>query len=34
MVNIRQNLFFVFTYNSLAAPITTGVFYPFFGQLL
>jgi Cu2+-exporting ATPase len=34
MKNIRQNLFFAFTYNALGVPIAAGVLYPFFGILL
>ncbi len=34
MLNIRQNLFFAFIYNSLGVPIAAGVLYPFFGLLL
>ena len=34
MVNIRQNLFFAFAYNSLGVPVAGGVLYPFFGILL
>jgi Cu+-exporting ATPase len=34
MLNIRQNLFFAFVYNSLGVPIAAGVLYPFFGLLL
>ena len=34
MMNIRQNLFFAFIYNSLGVPIAAGVLYPFFGLLL
>jgi Cu+-exporting ATPase len=34
MRNIRQNLFFVFVYNSLGVPVAAGVLYPFFGLLL
>jgi P-type Cu+ transporter len=34
MVNIRQNLFFAFIYNSLGVPIAAGVLYPVFGILL
>lgn len=34
MLNIRQNLFFAFIYNSLGVPVAAGVLYPFFGLLL
>ena len=34
MVNIRQNLFFAFVYNSVGVPIAAGVLYPWFGVLL
>ncbi|MCX4186275.1 heavy metal translocating P-type ATPase [Methylophaga sp. OBS4] len=34
MVNIRQNLFFAFIYNSLGVPVAAGILYPFFGLLL
>jgi Cu+-exporting ATPase len=34
MLNIKQNLFFAFVYNSLGVPIAAGVLYPFFGILL
>lgn len=34
MINIRQNLFFAFLYNSIGIPIAAGVLYPFFGILL
>ncbi len=34
MLNIRQNLFFAFIYNTLGVPIAAGVLYPFFGLLL
>ncbi len=34
MMNIRQNLFFAFIYNSLGVPVAAGVLYPFFGLLL
>lgn len=34
MLNIRQNLFFAFIYNSLGVPIAAGILYPFFGLLL
>ena len=34
MKNIKQNLFFAFTYNVLGVPIAAGVLYPFFGILL
>jgi Cu+-exporting ATPase len=33
-LNIRQNLFFAFAYNTLGIPIAAGVLYPFFGILL
>jgi P-type Cu+ transporter len=34
MLNIKQNLFFAFVYNSLGVPLAAGVLYPFFGVLL
>ena len=34
MKNIKQNLFFVFVYNSLGIPVAAGVLYPAFGILL
>jgi Cu+-exporting ATPase len=34
MSNIKQNLFFVFIYNSAGVPLAAGVLYPFFGILL
>ena len=34
MVNIRQNLFFAFVYNSAGVPIAAGVLFPLFGVLL
>ena len=34
MLNIRQNLFFAFIYNSLGVPVAAGVLYPVFGLLL
>ena len=34
MLNIRQNLFFAFIYNSLGVPVAAGVLYPAFGLLL
>ena len=34
MLNIKQNLFFAFVYNSLGVPIAAGILYPFFGLLL
>ncbi|MEJ2689759.1 MAG: heavy metal translocating P-type ATPase [Deltaproteobacteria bacterium] len=34
MVNIKQNLFFAFVYNSLGVPVAAGVLYPFLGILL
>ena len=34
MRNIRQNLFFAFTYNAAGVPIAAGVLYPIFGILL
>ncbi len=32
--NIRQNLFFVFIYNTAGIPIAAGILYPIFGLLL
>ena len=34
LVNIRQNLFFAFLYNTLGVPVAAGVLYPIFGVLL
>lgn len=34
MVNIKQNLFFAFVYNTIGVPIAAGVLYPVFGLLL
>lgn len=34
MINIKQNLFFAFVYNSLGLPIAAGVLFPIFGFLL
>ena len=34
MVNIKQNLFFAFVYNTLGVPIAAGVLFPVFGILL
>lgn len=34
MVNIKQNLFFAFIYNTLGIPIAAGVLYPVFGIVL
>src|SRR5207342_3845506 len=34
MMNIRQNLFFAFVYNSAGVPIAAGALYPLFGLLL
>lgn len=31
MINIKQNLFFAFIYNSLGVPVAAGVLYPAFG---
>lgn len=34
MKNIKQNLFFAFSYNALGVPLAAGVLYPVFGWLL
>jgi len=34
LVNIKQNLFFAFAYNTVGVPIAAGVLYPVFGLLL
>ncbi|MDE0412188.1 MAG: copper-translocating P-type ATPase, partial [Gammaproteobacteria bacterium] len=34
MLNIRQNLFFAFVYNSAGIPVAAGVLFPVFGMLL
>ncbi|MCB0409330.1 MAG: heavy metal translocating P-type ATPase [Flavobacteriales bacterium] len=34
MVNIKQNLFFAFVYNTLGVPVAAGVLFPVFGILL
>jgi Cu+-exporting ATPase len=34
MMNIRQNLFFAFIYNTAGVPIAAGILYPFTGMLL
>ncbi|MCO6499092.1 MAG: copper-translocating P-type ATPase [Vicingus serpentipes] len=34
MVNIKQNLFFAFIYNTLGVPVAAGVLFPVFGILL
>jgi P-type Cu+ transporter len=34
MRNIRQNLFFAFSYNALGVPVAAGVLYPVIGLLL
>jgi Cu+-exporting ATPase len=34
MLNIKQNLFFAFIYNSIGVPVAAGILYPKFGLLL
>ncbi|PZX12725.1 heavy metal translocating P-type ATPase [Celeribacter halophilus] len=34
MLNIRQNLFFAFAYNTAGVPVAAGILYPVFGVLL
>lgn len=34
MINIKQNLFFAFIYNTIGIPIAAGVLFPYFGILL
>ena len=34
LINIKQNLYFAFGYNTLGIPIAAGVLYPYFGILL
>lgn len=34
MLNIKQNLFFGFFYNTLGVPVAAGILFPFFGILL
>ncbi|MEO0383174.1 MAG: heavy metal translocating P-type ATPase [Pseudomonadota bacterium] len=34
LLNIKQNLFFAFVYNSAGVPLAAGVLYPLFGALL
>lgn len=34
MRNIRQNLFFAFSYNAIGIPVAAGILYPFFGLVL
>jgi Cu+-exporting ATPase len=34
MLNIEENLFWAFAYNSVGVPLAAGVLYPFFGVLL
>ena len=34
IINIKQNLFFAFAYNTLGVPVAAGILYPVFGVLL